>query len=175
MINTNVFFRCDWFAGTISSFSSLCGGLPAPEAANNPLRYKFSWSPLGVLRAAQNSAQFLHNNDVVQVDGADLLVNAQPTGCFPTLALEHLPNRDSLPYGDIYGIADSSCTQIYRGTLRYAGWSRLMEDFRKIGLTTVDAAQERDDVPATWGELMVMVHQSARYILYFYPGIFYFF
>ena len=31
--------------GSVLHFSSLCGGLPAPEAANNPLRYKFSWSP----------------------------------------------------------------------------------------------------------------------------------
>jgi alpha-aminoadipic semialdehyde synthase len=29
--------------GRITSFSSLCGGLPAPEAANNPLGYKFRW------------------------------------------------------------------------------------------------------------------------------------
>lgn len=26
--------------GEVRTFSSLCGGLPAPEAANNPLRYK---------------------------------------------------------------------------------------------------------------------------------------
>ena len=33
--------------GRVISFKSLCGGLPAPEAANNPLAYKFSWSPMG--------------------------------------------------------------------------------------------------------------------------------
>ena len=33
----------------IKSFVSFCGGLPAPEASNNPLGYKFSWSPRGVL------------------------------------------------------------------------------------------------------------------------------
>jgi len=31
--------------GVVESFSSICGGLPAPEAADNPLAYKFSWSP----------------------------------------------------------------------------------------------------------------------------------
>jgi alpha-aminoadipic semialdehyde synthase len=67
--------------GKISSFSSLCGGLPAPEAANNPLMYKFSWSPLGVLRAAQNSSQYLNNNKIIQVDGSNLLSSAQQTGC----------------------------------------------------------------------------------------------
>ena len=33
----------------VKSFVSFCGGLPAPEASNNPLGYKFSWSPRGVL------------------------------------------------------------------------------------------------------------------------------
>ena len=43
----------------VTSFTSFCGGLPAPEHAEGiPLRYKFSWSPRGVLGAALNGAQF---------------------------------------------------------------------------------------------------------------------
>ncbi|CAK9013355.1 unnamed protein product [Durusdinium trenchii] len=43
----------------ILRFASLCGGLPSPEAAgSNPIGYKFSWSPRGVLVASQNSARF---------------------------------------------------------------------------------------------------------------------
>lgn len=42
----------------IVSFTSFCGGLPAPEDAEVPLGYKFSWSPKGVLIAASNSALF---------------------------------------------------------------------------------------------------------------------
>ena len=48
----------------IVSFSSFCGGLPAPEDSNVPLRYKFSWRPQGVLSAALNSARYLLNNQV---------------------------------------------------------------------------------------------------------------
>ena len=36
------------------SFRSYCGGLPAPEANTNPIGYKFSWAPRGVLVAATN-------------------------------------------------------------------------------------------------------------------------
>ena len=44
----------------VVGFSSFCGGLPAPECAKDvPLRYKFSWSPRGVLSAALNGARFL--------------------------------------------------------------------------------------------------------------------
>ena len=43
----------------VVSFTSFCGGLPAPEAAEGvPIGYKFSWSPRGVLRAASEGASF---------------------------------------------------------------------------------------------------------------------
>ena len=43
----------------VVSFTSFCGGLPAPETAEGvPLGYKFSWSPRGVLRAASEGASF---------------------------------------------------------------------------------------------------------------------
>lgn len=38
----------------------------------------------------------------------------------PAFALECLPNRNSLVYGDVYGIGDEAAT-IFRGTLRYEG------------------------------------------------------
>ena len=45
--------------GRIASFTSWCGGLPAPEANDNPFGYKFSWSPRGVLLAGKNPALFM--------------------------------------------------------------------------------------------------------------------
>ena len=42
----------------ITRFVSFCGGLPAPECADVPLGYKFSWSPRGVLVAATQAAKF---------------------------------------------------------------------------------------------------------------------
>lgn len=48
----------------IVSFTSFCGGLPAPECADVPLGYKFSWSPKGVLSAASNAARFKLRNEV---------------------------------------------------------------------------------------------------------------
>ena len=58
--------------------AAVCGGLPAPEAANNPLGYKFSWSPRGALVATRNAAAYLRDGARVQVAGADLLTSAQP-------------------------------------------------------------------------------------------------
>lgn len=50
--------------GEITSFTSWCGGLPSPEASNNPFGYKFSWSPRGVLIAATNPALYKLNGEV---------------------------------------------------------------------------------------------------------------
>ena len=48
----------------IQSFTSFCGGLPAPDVEHTPLRYKFSWSPQGVLSAALNGASFKLDGNV---------------------------------------------------------------------------------------------------------------
>uniref|UniRef100_A0A8C6H1G3 Saccharopine dehydrogenase (NAD(+), L-glutamate-forming) n=1 Tax=Mus spicilegus TaxID=10103 RepID=A0A8C6H1G3_MUSSI len=46
---------------TVESYVSYCGGLPAPEHSDNPLRYKFSWSPVGVLMNIMQPASYLLN------------------------------------------------------------------------------------------------------------------
>lgn len=53
--------------GVVKELVSLCGGLPDPVAADNPLRYKISWSPRGVLNAAGNPAQYLSKGKVVKI------------------------------------------------------------------------------------------------------------
>ncbi|KAL6010490.1 hypothetical protein ACLOJK_000923 [Asimina triloba] len=52
---------------------------------------------------------------------------------FPAFALECLPNRNSLEYGDLYGISEEAST-IFRGTLRYEGFSEIMGNLAKMGL-----------------------------------------
>ena len=105
--------------GIVSELVSLCGGLPDPVAAENPFRYKFSWSPKGVLSAAGNNARYLRNGVEINIPGPDLLMSAEPSVRFPTMRLEALPNRDSLVYRELYGIPQAH--SICRGTLRYEG------------------------------------------------------
>ena len=121
--------------GKITSFKSVCGGLPSPEAAlDNPLRYKFSWSPRGVISASQNDARYLLNGKLIEVLGKDLLANATPFEdkfWSNDFELECLPNRDSLHYQTTYGLEDANT--IFRGTLRYRGFSSLMHVFKQMG------------------------------------------
>jgi saccharopine dehydrogenase-like NADP-dependent oxidoreductase len=105
--------------GVVEELISLCGGLPDPVAADNPLRYKFSWSPRGVLNASGNAATHLLNGVVEHIEGKDLLKSAKPSTRFPTMRLEAYPNRDSLYYRDFYNVPNVHT--ICRGTLRYEG------------------------------------------------------
>lgn len=50
--------------GKIESFVSWCGGLPAPEYSCNPLRYKFNWSPRGVLLNTLSPAKYYCDKQV---------------------------------------------------------------------------------------------------------------
>lgn len=117
--------------GKIISFLSYCGGLPAPEASNNPLGYKFSWSSRGVLLALKNNAKFYENGEIVEYSGNDLMNSAKPIPIYPAFAFVGYPNRDSSPYKERYNIPEAQT--ILRGTLRYAGFPEFVKTLVDIG------------------------------------------
>ncbi|XP_059431759.1 alpha-aminoadipic semialdehyde synthase [Corylus avellana] len=125
--------------GRIRSFTSYCGGLPSPEAANNPLAYKFSWNPAGAIRAGQNPATYRSHGETLYVEGDGLYESAVRLRIpdLPAFALECLPNRNSLVYGELYGIGNEAAT-IFRGTLRYEGFSEIMGTLARIGFFSTE-------------------------------------
>ena len=128
--------------GTVVSFRSYCGGLPAPEANDNPWGYKFSWSPRGVCTAGKNAAKWLENSKIKEIPGPELFLNDHPVpveGVPGHAELEGYPNRDSLSYIDVYGLTNMET--MFRGTLRYPGWSACLKKIVDIGFL--------DESPAT--------------------------
>ncbi|KAF7527176.1 hypothetical protein G7054_g10549 [Neopestalotiopsis clavispora] len=117
--------------GKILSFLSYCGGLPAPEASDNPLGYKFSWSPRGVLLALRNAAKYWKDGKVVEVAGPELMATAKPYFIYPGYAFVAYPNRDSTPYKERYNIPEAET--IIRGTLRYQGFPEFIKTLVDIG------------------------------------------
>ncbi len=118
--------------GEILSFTSYCGGLPAPEANTNPFGYKFSWSPMGVLLAGKNSAQYLKDGQQIFIPSQDLfdkylMINIEGVDEF-----EGYANRNSLPYTELYGI--KSTKTMLRGTLRNKGWCSTIKKIVDLGL-----------------------------------------
>ncbi|PKI16584.1 saccharopine dehydrogenase family protein [Colwellia sp. 12G3] len=103
-------------------FRSYCGGFP--KVAND-FKYKFSWSPLGVLKALRSKAQW-------QADGMVKTSNApwEALSEYQAKLADHneifqaYPNRDSLPFIKQYNFQDDWDVQEFvRGTLRLNGWS----------------------------------------------------
>jgi len=133
--------------GRITSFVSWTGGLPAPEASDNPLGYKFSWSPKGVLLASTNPARFQKDGELVEIPGEELFDHYWPVYIEGLGEFEGYPNRDSMPYTETYGIQPSDW--MFRGTLRNVGWCATLKKIAELGLlddTPVDA------LPSTFRE-----------------------
>jgi saccharopine dehydrogenase-like NADP-dependent oxidoreductase len=118
--------------GRIASFVSWCGGLPAPEASDNPLGYKFSWSPKGVLLAGRNPARFQRDGTVIEIPGEELFDHYWPVNIPGLGEFEGYPNRDSLPYKDVYDIQPTEW--MFRGTLRNVGWCATLKMVSELGL-----------------------------------------
>ncbi len=120
--------------GKIKEFYSMCGALAAPEMADNPFKYKFSWSPRGVIMAGNNNAKFLKDGKVVEIPTENLFKD--PLNIyFPNVGeMEVYPNRNSIQYIDLYNIPEVET--IFRGTFRYPDWSKIMDVMKMLGLVS---------------------------------------
>ena len=140
--------------GRVISFKSYCGGLPAPEANDNPWGYKFSWSPRAVCTAGKNAARFRESGKLVEIPGPELFTCTHPLPVEGIGELEAYPNRDSLIYIDAYGLQDIET--MFRGTLRYPGWSACMKKVVDLGLL--------DETPTVYPDGMTFAQFTARLI-----------
>jgi saccharopine dehydrogenase-like NADP-dependent oxidoreductase len=135
--------------GHIVSFRSYCGGLPAPEANDNPFGYKFSWAPRGVLLASRNSAMYMLDGRKVEIPSDRLFRDMHILSIPGQGDYEAYPNRDSIGYIEVYGL--HGIKTIYRGTLRNMGWCDCLYNFGKLGLLSLD---EFDARGKTYADMM---------------------
>ena len=109
------------------SFRSYCGGFP--KVAND-FKYKFSWSPLGVLKALRSPAKWIANGQEQSTDKPWKSVqryDANLPGGVETF--QAYPNRDSLPFMGEYGFGENwNMKEFVRGTLRLNGWTDAWSD-----------------------------------------------
>ncbi len=138
--------------GKIEEFYSICGALPAPEAADNPFKYKFSWSPKGVVMAGNNDGKYLRHGKTVEVPTEDLFKNPLSVD-FPEVGkLEIYPNRDSMPYIELYGIPETKT--MMRGTFRHPGWCESIDAMKALKLITTDTY---DFTGKTYADMIAML------------------
>ena len=108
------------------TYHSYCGGFPAIP---NDFRYKFSWSPVGVIKALNNDAKFIR--DFIEVTETPYKNVGKYT--VNNEIYEAYPNRDSTPYISEYNFDSKWRTKEFvRGTLRLNGWKNAWSDIFKM-------------------------------------------
>ena len=125
------------------SFLSYCGGL---SDVPNDFCYKFSWSPLGVLKALMSTSVSIRDAQIFTVtkpwESVELYPLPMPWG---EDEFEVYPNRDSLPFIDQYQMNEGlKIDQFVRGTLRYKGWKNAWSDiFSEVDSLDPQEVEER--------------------------------
>ncbi|MGI9369932.1 MAG: saccharopine dehydrogenase family protein [Ruegeria sp.] len=108
------------------SFISYCGGVPKNP---NPFRYKFSWSPFGVLKALRSPSRSIRDYAPLDVARPWDAISSYIAPLPAPESFEVYPNRDSLPFMQQYHFEEHwPVKEFVRGTLRLNGWANAWSD-----------------------------------------------
>ncbi|WNC73223.1 saccharopine dehydrogenase NADP-binding domain-containing protein [Thalassotalea psychrophila] len=124
-------------------FRSYCGGFP--KVAND-FKYKFSWSPLGVLKALKSPAKWINNGEIATSKAPwEALRDYQIDSGNTQETFQAYPNRDSTPFIEQYQLLDDwNVKEFVRGTLRLSGWSTAWQYlFDEIGQLSAGESEQR--------------------------------
>lgn len=109
-------------------------GVPEPEAANNPIQYKISWTFAGVLSAYQRPARMLRGGKIVELTPSEMFdaayihkVDVEGLG-----TMEAYYNGDAVKYLDILQIGDT-VTDTGRYSMRWPGHSAFWKKMVDLG------------------------------------------
>ena len=129
-------------AETAVSFLSYCGGVPKTP---NKFKYKFSWSPLGVLKALKSPSRSIKEFKNFEVNRPWDAITSYNAPLNNPEEFEVYPNRDSLPFIEQYDFDRSwKIKQFVRGTLRLEGWSKAWAGiFNEIETLDGEAGEQR--------------------------------
>ncbi|MFP7572140.1 saccharopine dehydrogenase family protein [Marivita sp. S2033] len=119
------------------SFKSYCGGIPKVA---NAFRYKFSWAPVGVLKALRSPSKSIRHFTELDIKHPWDAISRYDAPLPTPETFEVYPNRDSLPFMADYGFDPRwKVKEFVRGTLRLNGWTEAWADiFAEVG-TASDA------------------------------------
>jgi saccharopine dehydrogenase-like NADP-dependent oxidoreductase len=147
-------------------FRSYCGGFPSTP---NDFRYKFSWSPLGVLRALKTPARWIEDGAESTTEKPWKALSAHtvdlPGG---EETFQAYPNRDSIPFTEPYGFSPEFNLQAFvRGTLRLDGWAEAWQEIFRV----VDSSATGEDElkllsDSLWKQYAYDPDESDRVILH---------
>jgi saccharopine dehydrogenase-like NADP-dependent oxidoreductase len=107
----------------IEEIYSYGGGIPEPEAADNPIRYKVSWTFDGVLEAYRRPSRMIHEGNVVAIDRTQVFSseNVHELRINDVGVLEAYTNGDAVQYIEPLGVDPRSLRAAGRYTMRWPG------------------------------------------------------
>lgn len=129
--------------GEITSFSSHCGGLVAPENDDNPWHYKITWNPGNIVMAGSSGAVYRSAGKTLQVPYHKVFSNCTEVSIPGHFQLSWYPNRDSLSYIQDYGL--EGVDTFIRTTLRFPSFCRGWNKIVNLGLTSLSDFEEIKD------------------------------
>lgn len=129
-------------AGNVLSFFSYCGGIPKIP---NAFRYKFSWSPLGVLKALRSPSRSIRDFSELRVQRPWDAITSYIAPLPVPETFEVYPNRDSIPFREEYRFDPAwKVKDFVRGTIRLNGWAEAWAPvFREIETLSGPDGEER--------------------------------
>ena len=124
----------------VQAFHSYGAGFPEREAANNPIRYKFTWSVIGVMRSYLRPAVVIKGGRDVAVR-ADEMFSPANTHLLdlPGMGgpLECFPNGDSSHFAEAFGIR-GTVKSMGRYICRWPGHGAFWEVMARCGFLSDD-------------------------------------
>ena len=129
-------------AETVVSFLSYCGGVPKTP---NDFKYKFSWSPLGVLKALKSPSRSIKEFKNFEVNRPWEAITSYNAPLNNPEEFEVYPNSDSLPFIKQYDFDRHwKIKHFVRGTLRLKGWTDAWSEiFNEIETLNGEAGERR--------------------------------
>jgi saccharopine dehydrogenase-like NADP-dependent oxidoreductase len=119
----------------VEEFHAYGAGIPGPNARGNPLAYRFSWSPIGVMRSYRRPARIITAGEPVTIDATTLFEPGRHHVVdIPALGapLECYPNGDAVRYAELFGVR-AQVREMARYTGRLAGHSAFWNVMVKSG------------------------------------------
>jgi saccharopine dehydrogenase-like NADP-dependent oxidoreductase len=116
----------------VSELHSYCGGFPEPKAADNPLKYKITWTWNGVLLSYKRSAKIMRDGKIITIPAQDQHAEQWIEVIdFPGVGkLELIPNGDAIIFAEYLGIS-KTLRSTTRCSMRWPGhsafWKKLVD------------------------------------------------
>ncbi len=116
----------------IEEIHSYGAGFPEPMAADNPIKYKVTWTFEGVLRSYRRAGRVIRDGVVVDIKDTEMFSpeNMHHKVIEGLGRLEAIPNGDALKYADLLPIERSKLRNMGRYSLRWPGhcafWKKLV-------------------------------------------------